>query len=108
MPVSFEHVRSSLLALPDVVEAPHFQYTSFRVGGKIFVTVPPAHTHLHVFITDEQREAALAMEPESVGKLLWGGKVVGVRVDLSAAAPELVTRLLRQAWERKAPKRLRD
>lgn len=56
-------VRRFAMSLPAVTEEPHFTYTSFRVGGKIFATVPPEGEHLHVFVADEEREIALAMEP---------------------------------------------
>ncbi len=99
-------VRQLALALPEATEAPHFQYASFRVGGKIFATLPPEGEHLHVFVADDERDLALALAPECVEKLLWGGKVVGLRVTFARASPALVKRLLAQAWARKAPKRL--
>lgn len=99
-------VRSYALSLPEVTEEPHFHYGSLRVKGKIFVTIPPGETHIHVFVTDHEREVALTLYPEFVEKLLWGGKVVGVRVALANAKAEVVNQLIRQAWIRKAPKRL--
>ena len=43
-------VRRHALSLDAVTEEPHHTYSSFRVRGKIFVTIPPEETHLHVFI----------------------------------------------------------
>ena len=94
------------MSLPSVTEEPHFKYTSFRVRGKIFATVPPEEEHLCVFVEEEQRQVALALEPEAVEKLLWGKRVVGLRVCLAKAKPSLVNNLLSQAWSRKAPKSL--
>ena len=99
-------VRNYAMSLPEVTEEPHFHYTSFRVKSKIFVTVPPEDTHIHVFVTDEEREMALALYPEFAEKLVWGSKVVGVRVALATAKAEMVNQLVKQAWLRKAPKRL--
>ncbi len=99
-------VRSYAMSLPETTEEPHFRYASFRVKGKIFVTVPPEETHIHVFVTDDEREMALTLYPEFTEKLLWGDKVVGVRVALAKAKPDVVKQLVRQAWLRKAPKRL--
>lgn len=98
--------RKLALALPEAAEAPHFDFASFRVRGKIFATMPPAGTHLHVFVGDEEREMALVLHDDCVAKLLWGGKVVGVRIDLGIAKPGVVKKLLQQAWARKAPKAL--
>ena len=79
-------VRKYALSLPEVTEEPHFDRTSFRVRGKIFVTARPAETHIHVFVPEEHREPALALHPGQVSKLLWGGKVVGLRVELADTA----------------------
>lgn len=101
-----EQVRRIAMALPSVTEEPHFAYTSFRVAGKIFATMPPEATHLHVFVDEEERQVALALAPEAIEKLLWGERVVGLRVALAAAKATQVRRLLEQAWTRKAPKRV--
>ncbi|MBL8310506.1 MAG: MmcQ/YjbR family DNA-binding protein [Burkholderiales bacterium] len=99
-------VRRYALSLPEAVEAPHFHYASFRVKKKIFVTVPPDATHIHVFVPDEAREKALILYPAFVEKLLWGNKVAGVRVNLADANADAVHDLILQAWRAKAPKAL--
>ena len=95
--------RRFALCLAGATEEPHFHYSSFRVHGKIFATVPPDGEHLHVFVADEDRETALELDPEFLEKLHWGKRVVGVRVTLAKAKPRVVTRLLERAWKRKAP-----
>lgn len=104
--MNVDQVRRFALSLPEVTEEPHFHYSSFRVRGKIFATMPPEGKLLHVFVADEEREYALAVNPEFLEKLHWGERVVGVRVSLAKAKPKVVTRLLAQAWTRKAPKGL--
>lgn len=94
--------RKFALSLAEVTEEPHHQFSSFRVSGKIFVTVPPDELHLHVFPTEEVRELSVAMHPGFMEKLLWGGKVVGVRVALASAKPAVVNALVRSAYEFKA------
>ncbi len=37
-----QQARQLALALPQASEEPHFDFTSFRIGGKIFATMPPA------------------------------------------------------------------
>lgn len=96
--MKLDTVRRHALSLEAVTEAPHHDYSSFRVRGKIFVTIPPAETHLHVFLADDERDAALAMYPAFVEKLLWGGKVVGVRVALAEAPAAAVKALVDQAY----------
>lgn len=104
--MKLEQVRRMAMSLPSVTEEPHFTYTSFRVGGKIFATAPPDGEHLHVFIDEEQRQLAMALEPEALEILTWGKRVIGLRVALPKARPALVRTLLEQAWSRKAPRRL--
>ncbi|MEP7301730.1 MAG: MmcQ/YjbR family DNA-binding protein [Caldimonas sp.] len=102
--MNLAQVRRIALALAGSTEEPHFDYASFRVGGKIFATAPPDGAHLHVFVDEEEREVALAVAPGCVEKLLWGGRVVGVRILLAEAERPLVERLLGQAWLRKSAK----
>ena len=99
-------VRRIAMALPEVTEQPHFNHGSFRVCGKIFVTLPPDKEHLHVSVAEDEPELALAMDPGFVEELRWGGKVVGVRLSLPGAMPTIVRRLLRSAWAGKAPRAL--
>lgn len=105
--MKFASLREFALSLPEAGEEPHFHFNSFRVRGKIFVTVPPGDDVIHVFVPEAIREPALAMHPDFIEKVLWGGKVVGLRVFLKPATPSVVKRLVRLAWEHKAPKTLR-
>jgi hypothetical protein len=85
--------------LEAVTEEPHHNYSSFRVRGKIFVTVPPTEEVVHVFVGDEDLELALALYPDFIEKLLWGGKVIGLRIALAAANPSAVKTLVSKAYE---------
>jgi hypothetical protein len=104
----FDTVRKFALSLPEVTEAPHHDFGSFRVRGKIFVTIPPGERHIHVFVDETQREQAILMYSPFAERLMWGGKPVGLRITLAAAKADVVERLVRSAWENKAPKALRS
>ena len=104
--MKFSTLRSYALSLPEVTEEPHHHSGSFRVRGRIFVTIPPGQTHIHVFVPEEQRERALAMYPDFSEKLLWGGKVAGLRLALGNAPAAVAKQLIRQAWQYKSPKGL--
>jgi len=99
-------VRRYALSLPEATEEAHFAYTSFRVRKKIFVTVPPDAAYVHIFVDDAERERAIALYPDFAQPLWWGGKVRGLRIQLSDAVPRVVKELVRKAWERKAPRNL--
>jgi YjbR len=92
------------MSLEAVTEAPHHDYSSFRVRGKIFVTVPPAEEAIHVFVGEEDRELALALYPQFMEKLLWGGKVVGLRIALATAKPGAVKALVSKAYDTRVRK----
>lgn len=96
--MQFASLRTFALSLPEVTEEPHHNDGSF----------PPERQHVHVFVSEQHREQALAVYPGFTEKLLWGGKVVGLRVRLATAEAPAVKQLLRQAWHHKAPKALRS
>jgi hypothetical protein len=104
--LTLDDARRLALALPEAVEAPHFDLASFRVRGKIFATAPKDGATLHVFVGEEVRAQALALHGDCLEPLPWGAKIVGLRVQLAKAPPALVASLLRQAWAGKAPKAL--
>jgi hypothetical protein len=99
-------IRRYALSLPEVREEPHHHLSSFRVRGRIFVTVPPEGHEIRVFVGEEDRDRALALYPQFVQKLSWGDRVMGLTVAMPAARPAAVRDLVRRAWESKAPRAL--
>jgi hypothetical protein len=97
-------VRKYALLHPGVTEEPHFDRTSFRVRGKIFITARLSESHVHVFVPEEARELALALYPDFLSKLFWGSKVVGLRIELPGARVSVVKDLVEAAWRSKAPR----
>jgi len=97
-------VRQQALALEAVTEEPHHVYSSFRVRGKIFVTVPPDGEHIHVFVAGDQQDEALALYPEFAEKLFWGSKALGVRIHLPRAIPAVVKSLVIAAYDARVAK----
>ena len=102
--MNVEDVRQFALSLPGATEEPHFHFTSFRIGGKIFATMPPSNELLHVFAPEADREAAIAAHPQFCEVLNWGKRVVGVKIQLAVAASALVQDLLRAAYDSKKPR----
>ncbi|HUB91094.1 MAG TPA: hypothetical protein VMA74_15325 [Dyella sp.] len=97
--MKIDAVRKYAMALEAVTEEPHHQSSSFRVRGRIFVTVPPPEEVIHVFVGEEDREVALVLHPDFLEKLHWGGKVVGLRVALAQARVAAVESLVSKAYE---------
>jgi hypothetical protein len=98
--------RQFALALPGVTEEPHFDMQSFRVRGKIFVTVPPEGARLHVFVDPLAVDGYVAEDPAAFEPLRWGEKISGLRVNLAAADDARVREVIEESWRRKAPKTL--
>ncbi len=95
--------RRFALSLPEVTEEPHFEMASFRVRGKIFVTVPPGGELLHVFTDPLEAGGWVAEDPAAFEPLLWGKRVRGLRVRLAAVSAARLRELIEDAWRRKAP-----
>ena len=98
-----DDVRRMALALPGTSEAPHHQRTSFRVGGKIFATMPPDGASVNVLLDEEEARAAAEESPDRVELLWWGRRLSGVRVDLAQADGDMLGQLLEDAYRRRAP-----
>lgn len=94
------------LGFPAAHEEPHFEMRSFRVGKRIFATMPPDGQHLHVFVEADVARAAVHGEPDALSELYWGKQLAGVRVQLAATCRETVRELLESAWRRRATKAL--
>ena len=102
--VTPEEVRRLALALPEATEAPHHDRTSFRVGGKIFATMPPDGDSVNVMLGEEESRAATDEAPGVVELLWWGRRLSGVRIVLAGVDPALVAELLEDGWQRRAPR----
>jgi hypothetical protein len=101
--VSFEHARSIALSLPETCEHDHHGLASFRVGGKVFATVPD-DDHLRIMVGEAEIRAAAARDPQRCREFYWGARLACVVVDLDGVRLELLTELLTEAWLRQAPK----
>jgi hypothetical protein len=104
--VSVDQARRLALALPEAVEQDHHGRASFRVAGRIFATLWDGD-HLNVMLDEDGILTAVQGRPDACAGRWWGKRLSAVAVDLRAADEELVADLLADAWEGKAPARLR-
>jgi hypothetical protein len=102
-PLSAESVRRLALALPQTVEASHFEQPDFRVRNKIFATLPRAAGIVCLKTTPANLDALVAADAETFSNE-WRGRWVRVRLD-RITAPMLAD-LLFDAWSLVAPKAL--
>jgi hypothetical protein len=93
------------LSLAEAVQADHHGRPSFRVNAKIFATLPDA-THMNVMLDEPGILTAVQSHPNACAERWWGKRLAAVTVDLEQASTELLSELLADAWEGKAPARL--
>jgi hypothetical protein len=100
-----DEARKLALALPEATEQDHHGRPSFRVAGKIFATLWD-DGHMNVMVAESGIQTAVQARPELCEEVWWGKRLSAVRVALAAADADLVSDLLADAWEGKAPARL--
>ncbi len=104
--VPVEQARRLALTL-ESVEQDHHGRPSFRVGGKIFATIWDLE-HMNVMLDAAGIRTAVQARPDVCEEVWWGKRLASVRVDLSRTDADLLAGLLADAWEGKAPRRLRS
>ena len=105
MAVSTDEARSLALSLPEAVELDHHGRPSFRVGGKIFATLW-TEDRMNVMLDEGGILTALDAAPDACEEVWWGKRLTAVGVTLARVDRDLLSELLTDAWEQKAPKRL--
>lgn len=99
-----DDVRRLALALPRAEEHDHFGRPSFRVGTKLFVTMPDSGRANLRLPMDEHR-ALIAERPGVFRDVVWG-QIHRTGVDLAAIAADELAELIETAWAEVAPKKL--
>lgn len=103
--VSADQARALALALPEATEEDHHGRPSFRVGGKIFATLWDDE-HMNVMVDPDGIRTAVDAHPSACSERWWGKRLAAVHVTLARADARLLSDLLADAWERRAPQRL--
>jgi hypothetical protein len=87
-------------------EEPHFARTSFRVGKRIFATMTRDGKEAMVPVLPVPRCLALLESDRDVyiDHGGWTRRMGGLGIRLAKADTTLVAKLMREAWERIAPK----
>ncbi|MEO8926103.1 MAG: MmcQ/YjbR family DNA-binding protein [Caulobacteraceae bacterium] len=103
-----DRIRAIAWALPETVEADHHGNPSFRVGGKIFATLREDRPRVMVKLDPEDQHNFVAAHPGFIEPVpgYWGRKGATL-VDTAAADEDLIATLIRLAWSRVTPKRLK-
>jgi hypothetical protein len=100
-----DEARRLALSFPEAVEQDHHGRPSFRVERTIFATLWD-QDHMNVMLDEPGIRTAVEEHPDVCSEVMWGKRLAAVRVTLPAAEAGLLTELLADAWEGKAPAEL--
>lgn len=106
--ITLADLRSSAMALPEVVEKPHFRLPGFRVADRLLAHLDKGDAHAIVCVGQAEAQAAVLDQPEVFEEVSreHGRIFVGLRVDLAKVSEERMQELVEHAWRHRAPKRL--
>ena len=103
--IDLEAFRKFALSLPETMEEPHFDNTSFRVKNKIFATLNPVENRATLRFSLENQDVftviskgAIFPVPNKWGHFRW------THLDLTKAEWELGQDAIQNAWCEVAPK----
>ena len=102
----WDDVRRIALALPETSERPAYGNTAWRVRDKIFAIGGEGADRVSIKAGLETQAELIATDPVTFAKSAYVGRFGWITVVLERVDPELLARLLREAWRRSAPKRL--
>jgi hypothetical protein len=105
--ITLADIRSYAMALPDVVEKPHFRLPGFRVADKLLAHLEKGDAHAIVCVGQAEAKTAAADQPDVYEEVWRDGRIfVGLRVDLAKVTKKRMQELIEHAWRNRAPKRL--
>ncbi|WP_329126391.1 MmcQ/YjbR family DNA-binding protein [Streptomyces sp. NBC_01465] len=102
-----DEVREIALSLPETTEKVAWSMPTFRVAGKMFLTIPDDETSMAVRCPKDEREELVLAEPEKFWVADHEASSAWVRVRLAALedADELRA-IVTDSWRQAAPTRL--
>ncbi|HEX2647467.1 MAG TPA: MmcQ/YjbR family DNA-binding protein [Candidatus Dormibacteraeota bacterium] len=104
--MTFYEFRRLCLAEPEAVELETWGEATFRVGGRIFAMGAPEGKSISLKASLADQSGLVAMDPRTFSVAAYTGRFGWVNVRLSRLSADLGARLVRNAWERTAPRRL--
>ncbi|WP_410539749.1 MmcQ/YjbR family DNA-binding protein [Streptomyces sp. KL2] len=105
--IDSDDVRRIALSLPETVEKEAWSMPTFRVAGKMYITVPDDETSVAVRCPRHERTELIAAEPEKFWVPPHEASSAWVRVRLAALEDVAELRdILVDSWRQAAPERL--
>ena len=104
--VKFAEFRRLCLDQPEAEELETWGEATFRVRGRIFAMGAPEGSLVSVKASLDDQAGLVAMDPKTFAASAYTGRFGWVSVRLSRLRPPLAEKLVKNAWERTAPRRL--
>jgi hypothetical protein len=104
--VTFERFRRLCLAMPEAEEVETWGEATFRIRGRIFAMGSSEGGTVSVKASLDDQAGLVAMDPKTFSVAAYTGRFGWVRVRLAGLGVEMGERIVRNAWERTAPRRL--
>ena len=104
--MKYEQFRRLCLALPEAAEIETWGEATFRVRGRIFAIASPEGRSASLKASLDDQAGLVEMDPKTFEVAAYTGRYGWVRVRFSRLGVRLGERLIRNAWERAAPRRL--
>ena len=104
--MKYAEFRRMCLSLPEAEEVETWGEATFRVRGRIFAMGAPEGSSVSVKASLDDQAGLVAMDPKTFAVSAYTGRFGWVSVRLGGLGPQLGERLVRNAWERTAPRRL--
>jgi len=104
--VKFAEFRQVCLAMPEAEERETWGETTFRVHGRIFAMGVPEGSTVSIKASLDDQAGLVAMDPKTFAVAAYTGRFGWINVKLYRLRRDLGERLIKNAWERTAPRRL--
>jgi hypothetical protein len=102
--MTYKQFRRLCLALPEAEERETWGEATFRVKDRIFAMGSPDGEFVSVKATPDDQAALVEMDPKTFAPSAYTGRFGWVRVRLAGINTNLAQQLVRNAWERTAPR----
>src|SRR3712207_9213410 len=96
--ITLADLRSCAMALPDVVEKPHFRLPGFRVADKLLAHLEKGDAHAILCVGQADASTAAASQPDAYEEVWRDGRIFGrARVNFGKGSQKRMQELIGQA-----------
>jgi hypothetical protein len=104
--LTFKDFRRLCLSMPEAEERETWGEATFRVRDRIFAMGSSDGGFVSIKATLDDQAGLVEMDPKTFAPSAYTGRYGWVRVRLAGVGKDLASRIVTNAWERTAPRRL--